>query len=316
VKKLVATVSAGLAVVVMPLVATAFLAVPSARGQLVPSAVALGDVPPQLLGLYQQASAVRCPGLPWPVLAAIGKVETNHARNVAVSSAGALGPMQFMPASWAAFGLDADGDGIADVMNPIDAIHSAAHYLCRHGGGDPARLRDAIWSYNHADWYVNLVLEHARTYAMLAGEVGGGGADLQSLLANPRLVLTPRARGDLESGTTDPRVVALLAAAADRHVLGVSVIRSGHTKYVAGTNRVSNHYCGQAADIWMVDGVPVTRSHVGARMMAQWLKALPDGVRPTEVGTPWGDLSGGGFFTDAAHQGHLHVGFGPRCPDF
>jgi hypothetical protein len=314
VKGLLATASAGLAVLVMPLVATVFLATSSQGGVLMPSAIALGDIPQPMLALYQQAAAIRCPGLPWPVLAAVGKVETDHARNVAVSSAGALGPMQFMPRTWEAYGVDGDGDGVADVMNPVDAVHGAANYLCATGGNDPARLRDAIWNYNHADWYVDLVLDHARRYAVLAN-AAPGGADLDRLLSNPRVILTPRARGDLEAGFVDPRLVALLAAAADRHVIGISVIASGHTKYVAGTNRVSNHYCGQAADVWMVDGVRVGQASPSARAMAEWIKLLPDGLRATEVGTPWADLVGGGFFTDAAHQYHLHIGFGPRCPD-
>jgi hypothetical protein len=317
VKRLFAAVTAGLVALVLPVTATVFLASPSSGGVLVPSGVALDDIPGEMLALYQHAAATRCPGLPWPVLAAVGKVETNHARNVAVSSAGALGPMQFMPGTWAAYGVDADGDGVADVWNPVDAVHGAAHYLCATGGGQPATLRDAIWAYNHADWYVELVLEHARRYAVVAGNAFPMDADVSRLLANPRLVLTPRARADLENGLIDPRVVAVLGALAERHVIGVSVLRSGHTKYVAGTNRVSNHYCGQAADIWMIDGQPVSFTNGAARMAAEWIAVMPGPLRANEVGTPWPDLRehNPGFFSDRAHQGHLHVGFGPRCAD-
>jgi hypothetical protein len=115
--------------------------------------------------LYQQA-APTCPGLPWEVLAAIGQIESGHGRNLGPSSAGALGPMQFMPASWRAYGLDADGDGRADVMNPVDAVYSAAHYLCVHGGGRGGQsLYDAIFAYNRADWYVRDVLGLAAKYS-------------------------------------------------------------------------------------------------------------------------------------------------------
>ncbi len=64
------------------------------------------------------------------MLAGIGQVETDHGANKNVSSAGAMGPMQFMPATWAAYGVDGDGDGKADILNQTDAVYSAAHYLC------------------------------------------------------------------------------------------------------------------------------------------------------------------------------------------
>jgi hypothetical protein len=97
-----------------------------------PSQLARTDIPPHLLPLYVQA-ADRCPGLPWLVLAGIGKVESNHNRPTGqVSSTGAQGPMQFMPATWEQYGTDADGDGQADPFDPVDAIPAAADYLCDH----------------------------------------------------------------------------------------------------------------------------------------------------------------------------------------
>jgi len=110
-------------------------------------------------------SARYCPGLQWQVLAAIGQIESGHGRNVGPSSAGALGPMQFMPATWAWAGVDGDGDGKADIMNPYDAVPAAALYLCRAGANQgPQGLYDAIFSYNHADWYVKEVLDLAARY--------------------------------------------------------------------------------------------------------------------------------------------------------
>ncbi|MEV4677831.1 MULTISPECIES: lytic transglycosylase domain-containing protein [Actinomadura] len=117
------------------------------------------------LDLYKQA-ATTCPGLSWTVLAAIGQVESDHGRNAGRSSAGALGPMQFMPATWKAYGVDGDGDGKADIMNPYDAIPGAAKYLCANGAGRGGKqLYRAVWHYNHADWYVQKVLNLARAYA-------------------------------------------------------------------------------------------------------------------------------------------------------
>ncbi|WP_243712898.1 lytic transglycosylase domain-containing protein [Actinomadura sp. 6K520] len=117
------------------------------------------------MDLYKQAAGT-CPGLSWTVLAAIGQVESSHGRNVGPSSAGALGPMQFMPATWKAYGVDGDRDGKADIMNPYDAIPGAANYLCANGAGKGGKqLYNAIWHYNHAHWYVQKVLNLAKAYA-------------------------------------------------------------------------------------------------------------------------------------------------------
>jgi hypothetical protein len=114
--------------------------------------------------LYK-AAARTCRGLSWTILAAIGQVESGHGRNVGPSSAGALGPMQFMPATWATWGVDADGDKKADIMDPYDAVYSAARYLCWYNPGRSlADLKRAIFAYNHADWYVNEVLALAKLY--------------------------------------------------------------------------------------------------------------------------------------------------------
>ncbi len=122
------------------------------------------NLPDSLRALYMRGAATECPGLPWNVLAGIGQVETDHGQNKNVSSAGAMGPMQFMPATWAVYGVDGDGDGVADILDQADAIFSAAHYLCANGGGNSATLYRAIFDYNHSDYYVNTVLAVAAQY--------------------------------------------------------------------------------------------------------------------------------------------------------
>jgi hypothetical protein len=108
--------------------------------------------------LYLRAAAT-CPGMSWTLLSAVGQVESGHGINLGPSSAGALGPMQFLPGTFAQFGLDGDGDGDRDVLDPADAVFSAANYLCSGGGGgDRAHVSRALYRYNNAQWYVALVL--------------------------------------------------------------------------------------------------------------------------------------------------------------
>jgi hypothetical protein len=126
-------------------------------------------IPPFLLPLYQAAGVQY--GIRWEVLAAINEIETDYGRNLNVSSAGAVGWMQFIPSSWRTYGVDANSDGQKDPYNPVDAIFAAGRYL-RAAGGDK-NLRRAIFSYNHADWYVDSVLMRARMIAGLPADVVG-----------------------------------------------------------------------------------------------------------------------------------------------
>jgi hypothetical protein len=122
--------------------------------------------PASYLALYQESAAQYCRGLSWTVLAAIGEIESGDGANNGPSTAGALGPMQFMPATWAAWGIDAFGEtGKPNIMDPLDAVPSAARMLCADGAGSASSLRAAIFDYNHADWYVNEVLALATEYA-------------------------------------------------------------------------------------------------------------------------------------------------------
>jgi len=133
--------------------------------QAVISAYARSVIPASYLRLYRDAAAT-CRGLPWTVLAAIGTVETGNGANTATSSKGAMGPMQFLPSTFAAYAVDADGDGVANIQDPADAIYSAARYLCAWGAGLGGQsLYAAIFAYNHADWYVREVIQLAVAYS-------------------------------------------------------------------------------------------------------------------------------------------------------
>jgi Transglycosylase SLT domain/Peptidase family M23 len=159
------------------------------------------EIPPFLLPIYQACGAEY--GIPWEVLASINKIETAFGTNTNVSSAGAVGWMQFLPSSWEAFGLDANGDGKKDPYNPVDAICAAAHYLKLAGGNKD--LYQAIFAYNHADWYVQEVLLYARAYGRLPSDLVGSLTGLTEgarfpIAADARYADDIAAREALDSG--------------------------------------------------------------------------------------------------------------------
>jgi hypothetical protein len=144
------------------------------------SSCAISGVPPVLIPIYHAASDKYALGPQGPaILAGINAIETGFGQNLGPSYAGAEGWMQFMPETWAMYGVDANGDGVKDPNNPEDAIHAAARYLS--AAGMPENTWDAIWAYNHADWYVEDVLEHAGCYA---SEVG---TDYATLALTPQI---------------------------------------------------------------------------------------------------------------------------------
>jgi murein DD-endopeptidase MepM/ murein hydrolase activator NlpD len=147
--------------------------VPNQPGQIsVPTPISSPPAVPQsltfqqLVALWQGAGSAY--GIPWQVLASINKVESNFGRNMGPSSAGAVGWMQFMPSTWDRWGLDATGDGVSDPWNPQDAIYAAARYLAAAGGAKD--ISRGVLAYNHAQWYVDEVLQLAHTF-------GSGGLD-------------------------------------------------------------------------------------------------------------------------------------------
>src|SRR4051794_4097461 len=126
-------------------------------------------IPAFLLPIYQAAGVEY--GIRWEVLAAINEIETDYGRNLNVSSAGALGWMQFMPATWAMYGTDANHDGKRDPYNPVDAIFATARYLKAAGG--ETDINKAIFAYSHADWYVDSVLMRSRLISGLPADLVG-----------------------------------------------------------------------------------------------------------------------------------------------
>jgi len=151
----------------------------SGGGQSAPSTSALSDIPPDYLLLYMSAART-CPGLDWTVLAGIGSVESDHGQSTlpgvhsGANFAGAEGPMQFEPATFAEYATPIPNGGAdpASPYDPADAIYAAGRMLCANGARDDADIHAAVFAYNHADWYVAEVLDRAATYAAQVIDTG------------------------------------------------------------------------------------------------------------------------------------------------
>ena len=159
-------------------------------------------IPDRIQALYMSAASRY--QLPWTLLAGIGMEETNHGRNNTPSSAGAQGLMQFLPATFAHYAVDGDGDGKTIITSDADSIFSAANYLVASGAlHGPDGIRGALYAYNHALWYVNDVLYYAAAYT---------GEDVT---ANPCVTVDTSANsGGGPLTGTGPVIVAVNAALA------------------------------------------------------------------------------------------------------
>ena len=213
-------------------------------------------IPVFLLPIYQAAGIQY--GVRWEVLAAINEIETDYGRNLNVSSAGALGWMQFMPATWQAYGVDANRDGRKDPFNPVDAIFAAARYLKAAGAQDD--LRKAIFAYNHADWYVESVLMRARLIGGLPTDLVGSlsgltqghfpvyakaryADDLAERKATRRVAIGTNAAMPVESDAKR-RGVDIFAAAGSP-VIAVQdgrIIAAGHNERLGNFVRLTDPY--------------------------------------------------------------------------
>lgn len=243
----------------------------------------------------------------------------------------AVGPMQFIPGSWDLFGVDGNGDGVADPHNLYDAAAAAVVHLCRAEptdlNADPDALARALMSYNRSEVYRADVLAHAAAYDVLFGNGARppvvGGASPQMLLAHPGFSGSAVAVGDLQAGVVDGRLIALLTMMADRYTIYVGGFKTGHSQCVGGGSRAerpncteSHHYYGRGADVSIVAGTTVRSSNSAAYDLVRMLATTPwpDPRMAPNVGSPWPEFDPlPGFFHDSAHLTHLHVDVcGPR----
>ena len=200
-------------------------------------------IPPFLLPIYQAAGMQY--GVQWEILAAINEIETDYGRNLNVSSAGAQGWMQFMPATWADYGVDGNRDGRKDPYNPVDAIFAAARYL-RAAGAD-RDIREALFAYNHADWYVDSVLMRAQL-------IGGMPTDLVSSLTGLTQGRFPVRAEATYAAPMNGRGVEIVARAG----APVIAVNDGRIIRIGRSQRLGRHV--QLRDVY---GNTYTYAHLG-----------------------------------------------------
>jgi murein DD-endopeptidase MepM/ murein hydrolase activator NlpD len=275
--------------------------VPNQPGQITaPASISTPPAHPQTLSfqqltaLWQQAGEAYA--IPWQVLAAINKVESNFGRNMGPSSAGAVGWMQFMPSTWDRWGMDADGDGLADPWNPQDAVYSAARYLAAAGGASD--LARAVLAYNHAQWYVDEVLQLAQTF-------GAGGFDTTFQLDQLQMSLDGARRQVARAGQRLARAkglerkLARAEARALRRVEGVMLLSRQLALQKAATLVGVRHHAASEAVARLRDQL------AGAQTALQQ-------ARTQVAAAPDASSAGAMFAAPSAQSGYVFpVGGGP-----
>jgi len=300
-------------------------------GISVARAAGVGNPPPppkKFWPIYQKAAAASKLGPMGPsILAAVHGVETTYSANVNSSSAGAQGPMQFMPGTWASYGVDGNGDGKKDIMNDTDAIFGAANYLKKSGA--PGNWKEALFAYNRAGWYVNGVLDLAKKNNIPAtggGEeassescnqnvsdtgTGGASGDTKTLageiLANKKgniSYLAGSAKGSVDEAAAgkcsktgdgkcveiDPRIFQTILDLAEGGPIMVNSLSGG--EHATG----SSHYFGKAVDF--NPGRDQEAARTAKKNGARWSGASCGGM----AGLP--SVEGGGT--------HCHLGWGKQ----
>jgi hypothetical protein len=321
------------------------------------SDLARTDIPTVAQTAYQQAAANACDEITWPILAGIGKVESDHGRHngatllpnghstppilgpeldgtgtggnttplpvgqwhhqwgLSATWQQALGPMQFLPGTFAHYAPSPE----ATPHNIHHAAQAAANLLCDH---NPNKIETAVLAYNHSTDYVDQVLHWAALYTRNRPIAT---TTALSLTEHPNLTLTPAARRDLQDGIVDPRLVNLLNHLATTHQLDILSFKTGHPRCKVLPNQIntgpncniSNHSQGRAVDITAISptGQPlqaVSPHNNAAREITEWLATMPtnEPIRPDEVGSPWTAYDTyHGHFTNTLHQDHLHIGY-------
>lgn len=209
------------------------------------AAAAPGAIPSNYLAEYQDTGQAY--GIDWTYLAGVGWIETQHGQyepGCDESSAGALGPMQFMPNTWDAYGVDGDGDGYADICNYRDAIPAAANYLTASGA--PQNWDDALYAYNHSWSYVNDVKNAAAYYRDQYGGGGGGNRFADGDQVTPTANLNTRE----QPGTGSP-VVATISPGEVGEIMNGPTDKGGYTWW--GVHWLDRNVWGWSVEQYLTD---------------------------------------------------------------
>ncbi len=221
--------------------------------------------------------------------------------------------------------------------DPDDEIAAAAAKIAADAGAEHLWPR-ALWRYNALHSYRKTVLRRAARFGMSSAcgllrqseqaslstpappgaptspsaspQLGSAlAATPKSLLASDAIAFSPAAADDVARGVADRRLVELLAWIARRHQIVVTVIKTGHPRFVTGTRKVSNHWYGRAATISEVDGQPVAPGSASAAALWDQLQASPRALRPDEIGAPWSVPDNPRMFSGPGEQAEIHIGF-------
>jgi cell wall-associated NlpC family hydrolase len=256
----------------------------------------VAGIPTEYLRLFEAAGARY--GVPWAVLAGIGKVECDDGQDPdpsctqegAVNYAGAGGPMQFLASTWAMYGVSANGDGPPDRWNAADAIFTAARYL--KASGAPQELQRAIFAYNHSTAYVQEVLRWASIYESEAKPVAAqasGTAGTALSFALSQIGVPYVWGGESPSGYDCSGLVQAAYRAA-----GISLPRTAQEQFDAGPRLPPNAQL-EPGDLVFFGPSTTDVEHVGIVVQPGEMVDAPHKgtvVRtepfPTVIGAAWG----------------------------
>lgn len=271
-----------------------------------PSAAAITAIPPEVLSLYRQAGEAVCPPMPWQILAAVGTIESDNGQSrlpgitSGANAAGAEGPMQFEPATFAAYAqpVAPGGANPPTPYDPVDAVFAAARMLCANGASS-GDISAALFSYNHSAAYVNQVWSTAVEYGMAAD-------------GSPATGITTTALTDLSPGVTahgDPQTVIAYALSQ----LGVPYVWGG------ATPGVGLDCSGLVQLAYRAAGIDLPRTTY--EQAAYGITVAPDQLQPADLlffddGTPLGHVAiylGNGLMIQAPHTGTV-VSIAPLLP--
>ncbi len=258
--------------------------------------VQVAGIPPQYLQLFQAAGQRY--GVPWAVLAGIGKVECDDGQDPdpsctqegAVNYAGAGGPMQFLASTWAVYAVDGDGDGRADRWDPADAIFTAANYL--HASGAPHELRRAIFAYNHSSAYVEEVLRWAASYEAEAQPIAqaSGSAEGALSFALAQIGVPYVWGGESPAGYDCSGLVQ-----AAYHSVGIAIARTSEEQFASEAHLPAGAQL-EPGDLVFFGPSPRDATHVGMVVGPGEMVDAPHpgtDVRtesfPTSIGAAWGE---------------------------